>query len=116
MIKRVVGDLGSILADAQERGMVAQNVVRSLSERKKKRTKAEQRRKLKVGVDIPTPEEIKAIMARQEALPARALLLVVIFTGLRSSELRGLAWPHTDLKKDEGHVCARAAKYDEIDK
>jgi len=31
MIKRVVGDLGSMLAYAQERGPVAQNVVRSLS-------------------------------------------------------------------------------------
>jgi integrase len=30
MVKRVVGDLGSILADAQGRGLVAQNVVRSL--------------------------------------------------------------------------------------
>ena len=31
MVKRVVGDLGAILADAQERGHVAQNVVRSLA-------------------------------------------------------------------------------------
>src|SRR5207247_30963 len=38
MIKRVIGDLGSILADAQERGNVAQNVVRSLSRRKGKQT------------------------------------------------------------------------------
>ena len=35
MIKRVVGDLGSIVADAQERGLVAQNVVRSLGRHKR---------------------------------------------------------------------------------
>lgn len=39
MIRKVIGDLGSILADAQERGLVAQNVVRSLSQRKKRTTK-----------------------------------------------------------------------------
>jgi integrase len=53
---------------------------------------------------------LKAVMASQEELHSRALLLVVIFTGLRSSELRGLAWPNTDLKKDEVHVCQRAAQ------
>jgi integrase len=55
-------------------------------------------------------------MARQEELRSRALLLVVIFTGLRGSELRGLAWPNTDLKKDEVHVRQRADRYNEIDK
>src|SRR5262249_2849203 len=36
MVKRVVGDLGSILADAQGRGLVAQNVIRSLSRRRER--------------------------------------------------------------------------------
>jgi hypothetical protein len=63
MIKRVVGDLGSILADAQERGMVAQNVVRSLSQRKKRHeTERRHKPRLKAGVDIPTPDEIRAIV------------------------------------------------------
>jgi integrase len=62
MMKRVVRALSSILADAQDAGLVAQNVVRSLS-RKKKRSKAQQRRKLRVGVDIPTPAEVRAIAA-----------------------------------------------------
>jgi hypothetical protein len=35
IVKRVVGDLGSIVADAQERGLVAQNVVRSLGRHKR---------------------------------------------------------------------------------
>jgi integrase len=61
LVKKVMTSLSSLLADAHEVGYVAQNVVRSLN-RKKKRTKAEQRRKLKVGIDIPTPAEVKAIV------------------------------------------------------
>ncbi len=114
MIKRVVGDLGSILADAQERGWVAQNVVRSLSHRKKRR-KAEQRQKhkLKVGVDIPSPEEIRAIVSKLEGR-WRPLLLTAIFTGLRASELRGLRWDDVDLKKAKLQVRQRADKFNTI--
>jgi integrase len=111
MIKRVVGDLGSILADAQERGWVAQNVVRSLSHRKKRR-EAERRKKhkLKVGVDIPSTKEIRAIVGKLEGR-WRPLLLTAIFTGLRASELRGLRWDDVDLKKAKLHVRQRADKF-----
>jgi integrase len=113
MIKRVVGDLGSILSDAQERGTVAQNVVRSLSKRRKKKEKAEQRRKLKVGEDIPTLEEIRAIVPHLSGR-WRPLLLTAIFTGLRASELRGLRWPDVDLKHAVLHVRQRADKFNTI--
>jgi integrase len=116
MIKRVIGDLGSILADAQERGHVAQNVVRSLSGRKKRR-QAERRQngKLKVGVDIPTPDEIRSIVAHLRGR-WRPLLLTAIFTGLRASELRGLRWDDVDFKKAELHVRQRADKFNKIGK
>jgi integrase len=115
MIKRVVGDLGSILADAQERGMVAQNVVRSLSKRNKGRRKTEQRKKprLEIGKDIPLPEEIRAVVAHLQGR-WRPLLLTAIFTGLRASELRGLRWKDIDFKKSEVHVRQRADKFKEI--
>jgi len=116
MIKRIVGDLGGILADAQERGWVAQNVVRSLSHRKKRReSERRHKRKPKVGVDIPTPEEIRAIVAQLKGR-WRPLLLTAIFTGLRASELRGLQWPDVDLKKGEIHVHQRADKFNTIGK
>jgi integrase len=115
-VKRVVGDLGSILADAQERGLVAQNVVRSLSHRKKRReAERRQRRRLKVGTDIPTPEEIRAIVAHLQGR-WRPLLLTAIFTGLRASELRGLQWSDIDFKKSELHVRQRADKFNKIGK
>jgi integrase len=116
MVGRVIGDLGSIFADAQERGWVAQNVVRSLSQRKKQReTERRQKHKLKVGVDIPTPDEIKAIVTHLQGR-WRPLLLTAIFTGLRASELRGLQWSCVDLKKAELHVRQRADKFNTIGK
>lgn len=87
--------------------------VRSLANRKK-RTKAEQRRKLKVGVDIPTPDEVKAIVAKLEGR-WRPLILTALFTGLRASELRGLRWDNIDLAKAELHVHQRADRYNTID-
>jgi integrase len=116
MVKRVVGDLGSILADAQERGDVAQNVVRSLSRRKKRReAERRQKGKLKVGVHIPTPAEIKAIVAHLQGR-WRPLLLTAIFAGLRASEIRGLRWEDADLKRAELHVRQRADKFKTIGK
>jgi integrase len=116
MIKRVVGDLGSILADAQERGWVAQNIVRSLSHRKKRREgERRQKHRLKPGVDIPAPEEIKAIVAHLKGR-WRPLILTAIFTGLRASELRGLLWSDVDLKKAQLHVRQRADKFNTIGK
>jgi integrase len=116
MVKRVVGDLGSILADAQERGKVAQNVVRSLSQRKKRReAERRQKGKLKVGVDIPSPEEIRAIVGKLDGR-WRPLILTAIFSGLRASELRGLQWPDVDLNKAELHVRQRADKFNTIGK
>jgi len=113
MIKRVVGDLGAILSDAQERGEVAHNAVRSLSKRKKRGAGQKRGQKLKVGIDIPSTDEIRAIIAHLKGR-WRPLLLTAIFTGLRSSELRGLRWTDVDLKKNVLHVRQRADKFNEI--
>jgi integrase len=116
MVKRVVGDLGSILADAQERGLVAQNVVRSLSHRKKRRdSELRHKARLKVGVDIPSPNEIRAIIEHLNGR-WRPLILTAIFTGLRASELRGLRWEDIDIKRAELHVRQRADKFKTIGK
>src|SRR4029453_15184510 len=65
MVKYIVGSLGALLGDAQERGLIVRNPVRELRGRRR-RGKGEKRRngkgKLKVGVDIPTIEEIQAII------------------------------------------------------
>jgi integrase len=119
MVKRIVVSLGSLLADAQERGFVAQNVVRNLRSSRKggkaRRAERRQRGRIKVGVDIPSPTEIKAIIAHLQGR-WRPLLLTAIFTGLRASELRGLRWEDVDLTKSKLHVRQRADKYKEIGK
>jgi integrase len=119
MIRKIRVSLSSLLSDAQERGLVSRNVVRDL--RKTRRRGAErqaerrQRGKLKVGVDIPTREEIKAIVGAAKGR-WRPLLLAAIFTGLRASELRGLRWEDVDLEKRELHVRQRADRYSAIGK
>jgi integrase len=115
MVRKVRGSLGAILADAQERGLVNQNVVRALrANRRGKEARADKRQgKLKVGVDIPSPDEIRAFIG---ALGGRwrPLLLMAIFTGLRASELRGLRWIDVDLKRGEIHVRQRADHFNAI--
>jgi integrase len=116
MVRKILTSLGSILADAQERGLVAQNVVRGLRARRRGKD-ADQRRKgkLKVGVDIPTPDEIRTIIAALDQHPRwRPLFLTAIFTGLRASELRGLRWADLDFKRGELRVHQRADRYNRI--
>jgi len=114
MVRKVLGSLGAILADAQERGLVVHNVVRGLRAKRLrgKDARADRRRKgkLKLGVDIPTPGEVRAIIAHLDAR-WRPLLLAAIFTGLRASELRGLRWADVDLKRNELHVRQRADRF-----
>ena len=117
MVKRVTGSLGSLLADAMERGHVGVNVVRSLKANRKrgKERQAERRAKgkLKIDVDIPTPAEIDAILAAATG-KWRPFLLTAIRCGLRASELRGLTWADIDFKRAELHVRRRADAYNTI--
>jgi integrase len=117
MVRKILGSLGAILTDAQERGLVAQNVVRGLRARrqrgKERHADRRQKGKLKIGVDIPTPDEVRAIIAHLDGR-WRPLLLTAIFTGLRASELRGLRWTDVDLKRGEIHVRQRADRYHKI--
>jgi len=121
MVRRTRTLLGALIADAQERGLVAQNVVRSLrTSRRGKDASGERRRKrkLKMGVDIPTPAEMRAIIAKlpeiKESTRFRPLVLTAIFTGLRASELRGLRWADVDLKRGELQVHQRADRHGTI--
>jgi integrase len=119
MVRKVRVSLSSLLSDAQERGLVSRNVVRELRKTKhrgaERRAQRREKGKLKVGVDIPTREEIKAIVEKVKGR-WRPLLLTVIFTGLRASELRGLRWTDINLEKRELRVSQRADRYSTIGK
>ena len=76
MTRKVMVSLGSLLTDAQERGLVSRNVVRDMRKRRGSAdARAEKRAKgkLRVGVDIPTPDEVRAFLGgleRPVAAPA----------------------------------------------
>lgn len=112
MVRKVLTALGAIFADAQERGLATRNPVREMSRR---RNSAEMRnkRRIELGVDIPTPEEIKAFLAVLDG-KWRPVLLTAVFSGLRSSELRGLRWQDVDMEKRTITVRQRADKWGTI--
>jgi integrase len=117
MVRKARRSLGALLADAQERGLVAQNVVYSM--RKHRRSaRTDGNGKLGIGVDIPAPDEMRAVVAKLPHIPDaarwRPLLLTAIFAGLRASELRGLRWSDVDLKRGDLHVRQRADRYGKI--
>ncbi len=111
MARKVISSLKSLLREAQRRGNVAQNVALSV-----KRIDPDKRAagKLRVGIDIPTTDEIKAII--NAAGPHKPFLMTAAFAGLRASELRGLRWSDVDLRKGELHVRQRADRYNAIGK
>ena len=114
MIRGVLGSLGALLGDAQERGLVIRNVVRERGRRRRGQSGADRHKgKLKVGTDIPTPNEVRTLLAKATG-KWRPFLLTAVFTGLRASELRGLRWDDVDLKKAELHVRQRADRYNEM--
>ena len=86
MIKRVTISLGGIISEAQRRGLAAQNPIRSMS--RTDATEKRHKKRLEVGIDLPTPDEIRRLIAAlptsPRSLKPRTFLLVVIFSGLRA--------------------------------
>lgn len=115
MIKRATVSLGSIFADAQQRGLTIRNPVQEAG-RARSATKSNERRakaRLIVGQDIPSRDEVKALLAVASGR-WRPFLLAAIFTGMRASELRGLAWSAVDLEGKLVHVRQRADRYSDM--
>jgi len=109
LCKKVLTSLCSILAEAQRRGKVQRNVIRDRA-RTGGNNKPKQRKRLEVGVDIPTPAETRAIIAATTP-EYKTLLLVTALTGMRASEVRGLRWCDVDLKANKVRVAQRIDQY-----
>jgi integrase len=120
MVKKVRAALSMMIGDAMERGLVNRNVVRELRSRRKagneRKADRRQKGKLKIGVDIPTTDEIRRIIQALEDMQSRrrTIIITAIFTGLRGSELRGLRWEDVDFGKKEIRVHQRADRYNVI--
>jgi len=112
LTKKIITYLGGLLADAQERGLTPRNPVR---ERKKARRKQKDRhvKRLEVGVDIPAPAEIRAILQAASGY-RRAFFMVAALAGLRASELRGLRWSDVSFAASTITVRQRADKWGNI--
>lgn len=102
MATRVFRSFKAILSDAQERGLVAQNVGLAVKMKKAPRERGQ--------VTLPTKQELRSIIAAAENTGSRALALVsvAVFAGLRASEIRGLNWSAVDLKEGLLNVVQRA--------
>ncbi len=109
MVRKMIGSLGSLLADAQEQGLAARNAVRDLrrNRRRGKDCNAERRQKgkLKIGVDIPTPDEIKAIIANAKG---RWRPLLITADLHRASRLRAARAP-MEGRRPQGERASRPA-------
>jgi integrase len=103
LARKVLVSLKSILSEAQRRGLVAHNAAQPVRVDTKKRDQ----RRLAVGRDIPTKEEVQRLLATASGR-WRPLLATAVFTGLRASELRGLTWSDVDFTKNVLHVRQRA--------
>jgi integrase len=141
MAKKIVSNLGAILADAQSGGRVSQNVVRAeiqankTATRRRRMVERRQEQKIQEGVDYPTKDELRRMMAVSSVpdrrgrrggaidpadLPQRpilgwhALVVTAIFSGLRASELRGLRWSDVNFPEKQIEVRQRADRFNVI--
>jgi integrase len=92
MAQKALKHLKGIIKDARRRGLIATNPAAETTIGAAKRHK----KRLEVGVDIPTPREVKALV---ETATGKTLAVITLaaFAGLRASEIRGLRWPDLDL-------------------
>lgn len=90
--RKILGSLSSLVKEAQRKGFVAQNVAEDVTAKRSSRDK--------VKVVPPSKEHMRTLLATAaKARPMdHPLLLVLIFAGLRASEVRALPWSNVDLK------------------
>jgi integrase len=99
--RKVRGSLATLLAFAQDRKLVARNVLREGTRRKRSAREAKE-------IVSPSKAELVAMLDQAAPLWFRAFVTTAIYTGLRASELRGLPWGNVDLEAGVVRVRQRA--------
>lgn len=108
MVRRVRIDAGAVLNYAKSKGWVGKNVIYEtpfeFSKRDAKRP------------EMPTMEEGQKLIARtaQAWEDWLAFILVLIFCGLRASEVRALSWDTVDFSNDTITIVRRADRWGRI--
>jgi integrase len=105
MRRKVLTNLKTALTFAQGRGLVAQNVARGV--KLKSEDGREAKGPLREGVDFPSRADLR-LLTEAATGRWRPFLITAVFTGMRASELRGLAWADLDLEDGTIHVRRRA--------
>lgn len=105
MAGKVVRSLTMILSEAMRRGLVSQNVAKGVKVVRKGRDKPR--------VVMPSRAELKALLDAAND-DERPIVMTIILTGLRSSEIRGLRWQDIDLVKKTIAVSQRADQWNNI--
>ena len=103
MTRKVLASLKSIIGEARRRGLVGHNAAEPIGIPLKRRD----RRRILAGRDFPTKQEVNRIISSVEDR-WRPIIVTAIFTGMRSSELRGLTWDAVDFDAKRIHVRQRA--------
>ena len=101
--RKVLVSLKQLLRHAQRQGTISKDPARPISIKVPKRGTT----KICAGRDFPSKAEINAMLAAVSGR-WRPLIVTAVFTGMRSSELRGLRWGDVDIKAGVIHVRQRA--------
>ena len=105
MTAKAVSTLSMIVAEAQRRGQIAQNIVLGVKVGRSKRQKKQ--------VEIPTADELKRMLAAASETE-RPFIITMITTGLRISEMRGITWADINLVAGRLTVKQRADEWGDI--
>lgn len=105
MTAKAVSTLSMIVAEAQRRGQIAQNIVLGVKVGRSKRQKKQ--------VEIPIADELKRMLAAASETE-RPFIITMITTGLRISEMRGIMWADINLAAGRLTVTQRADEWGDI--
>jgi integrase len=109
MAQRVLSRFKTLLRDAQKRGLIAHNPAGPVKMPSNKRGKSPSR----IGEQIPSKADVRTILAASSGR-WHTLFLTAAFTGMRTSELRGLMWKDVDLDRAVIHVYQRVDRFGEL--
>jgi integrase len=108
--RNILGTLRRILTEMQRRGIIAYNPAEPV----KIMDPWRHRKRVAIGEEIPTKRDVQKLLAASldpHYAEFRPFLITAVFTGMRISELRGLAWDGVDFNISMIKVTQRADMY-----
>jgi integrase len=110
LARNILGTLRRTLTEMQRRGIVAYNVAGPV----KIEDPWRHRKRVAIGEEIPTKQDVQKLLAASldpHYAEFRPFLITAVFTGMRISEVRGLAWDGVNFDTRMVKVTQRADAY-----